>query len=305
MENLIYLDEDAVNEELITHHGGKLEETIQRMSRDVSVGGSVEGQAGEPTGLLARLKGAISADYQRGKEKEFVYDLTDEVAKFALLLEVFDASGATEIDSNFDASDRDNLATDAPIMITAPLVRIPIGEIKNQFDVTEELDLLGEGFADLAKSGLLDDEQMEDIEQMQDDIESLGYAISGTKKMFDSLSQDDDIYRTSSSSEADFVMGLPDQQFRNRPRDFPSTSKEYVVIGKIMTKVEKGDSIPFINFAELAEKKVDNPRDQKREETKIKRKVADMADEMLDREVRMSEFELSHPDVQMEPLAIY
>ena len=302
MENIIYLDEDAVNEELITRHGGQLEETIERVNRDVRLGGEAEGQAGEPTGLFARLKGAISANYERGKEEEFVYDLTDEVAKFALLLEVLDASGATTIDNQFTTEDRSGLASDSPIMITAPLTRIPIGEIKDRVDIGDEVELMSDALDDLAKAGIGD---ATEIEEAKDSIEDLSYATSGMRKMFKSLSDDDDIYRTNTTSEVDFVMGLTDENFRNPPRDFPSRTKQYALIGKIMTKVEQGDDVPLINFAELAEMNADNPRNQKTAEMKMKGKVADMANDILKRDVNISEFELSYPDVQIRPLAIY
>ncbi len=302
MENIIYLDEAAVNEELIIHHGGLLEETIERINRDVSIGGEAEGQAGEPTGLFARLKGAISANYEIGKEEEFVYDLTDEDAKFALLLEVLDASGATTIDDQFTTEDRSDLVSDSPIMITAPLTRIPIGEIRERFDIGNEVELMSEALDDFAKAGIVDATEMKEA---KDSIEDLSYATSGMEKMFRSLSDDDDIYRTNTKSEIDFVMGLPDENFRNPPRDFPSRTKQYALIGKIMTKVEKGDDVPLINFAEFAETKVDNPRNQKTVEMKMKVKVADMADDILKRDVKISEFELSYPDVQIRPLAIF
>lgn len=305
MENIIYLDEDAVNEELITHHGGQLKETIERVGRDISIGGEAEGQAGDPTGLFARLKGAISANYERGKEHEFVYDLTDEVAKFALLLEVLDASGATTVDGQFTKDDRSDLAMDSPIMITAPLIRTPIGEIKNRFDLDDKLGLLSEGVEELAASGLLNDEKAEELRNMQDDVESASLATSGMKKMFSSLSDDDDIYRTKTSSDIDFVMGLSQNNFRNRPHDFPSISNEYVVLGKIITKINRGDRVPLINFSKLAEMKVDNPRERETAQLQIKSDVAEMADGLLQRDVSTSEFELSHPDVQIKPLAIY
>ena len=233
MENIIYLDESAVNEELITHYGGELEETISRINTNTSLGGEVGGEAGDPTGLVAKLKAAISANYERGKEKEFVYNLTDEVAKFSLLLEVLDASGATSVDHQFTSEERDSLAIDSPVMITAPLIRTPIAEIREQFDINEELGLLSEGFGDLAESGLLDDEDMEELQGFQDDIEDMSLATSGMKKMFSSLSDKDDIYRTNTPSEVDFVMGLPDEKFKNRPFDFPNDSKQYVIIGKM------------------------------------------------------------------------
>lgn len=299
MKNLIYLDEDAVNEELITYHGVELEEIIQRISRTTNIGGEVGGEAGDPTGLFAKLKAAISTNYERGKEKEFVYDLSEGITKFVLLLEVLDESGAINISEDFNVENRNNLATDSPIMITAPMICTPIGEIKNKFDINKELNLLDEGFADLARSGILGAEETSKIEDLQNEIESLNLAASGMKKMFTSLSDDDDIYRTKTASEVDFVMGLPEQNFRDYPKDFPSATREYVILGKVMTNIEEDTEIPLINFTELAERKTDDPRKQRTEERKMKARIASLADNMLERDVDTSEFELSYPDVQI------
>ena len=101
-------------------------------------------------------------------------------------------------------------------------------------------------------------------------------------------------------------MELPEQNFRSRPLDFPSSTKPYAVLAKISTKIERGDSIQLIPFADLAEKNTTNPRERKTEELKIRRDVADMVNGILDgREISSSEFELSYPDVQIQPLAIY
>ena len=99
-------------------------------------------------------------------------------------------------------------------------------------------------------------------------------------------------------------MELPEQNFRSRPLDFPSSTKPYAVLAKISTKIERGDSIQLIPFADLAEKNTTNPRERKK--IKIRRDVADMVNGILDgREISSSEFELSYPDVQIQPLAIY
>lgn len=306
MNTIIYLDEPAVNEVLITHHGGKLEETIERVNSNVNIGGEVGGEVSDPSGLFAKLKAAISANWERGKEEEFVYDLRDEMAKFALLLEVLDASGATQIDEGFSTGDRDNLTTSSPVMISAPLIHTPIKEIKNEFDIEQTVGGISEALGHLDKSGILDSEDSEELEEMQDELESLGHASKGTKMFFSSLMEHDDLYRTNTSSDVDFVMELPEQNFRSRPLDFPSSTKPYAVLAKISTKIERGDGIQLIPFADLAEKNTTNPRERKTEELKIRRDVADMVNGILDgREISSSEFELSYPDVQIQPLAIY
>lgn len=302
MKNLIYLNEDAINEELITHHGGELEETIQRVNRNIGVGGEVGGEVGDPTGFFARLKGAISANYERGKEREFIYDLTDDVAKFTLLMEIFDASNAPEVDQTISIDERNKLITDSPVLITAPLIRIPIGEIKDQFDYGN-LDGLKEGVADIVNSGLLSSEEADEAKELREDIASGKDATGGMRKILDSLGEND-FYRTCISSEVDFVMELKEEHFRTRPRDFPSTSTEYAIIGKIITKLGHRDTISLIDFTS-AGRPVENPREQRQEERKIQGEITDIANNMLDRDVSISEFELSYPDVQIEPLAIY
>lgn len=303
MDTIVYLDESAVNEVLITHHGGKLEETIERVNRNVNLGGELGGEAGDPSGLFAKLKASISANWESGKEKEFVYDLSDEVAKFTLLLEVLDASNATQIDEKFSTADRDSLTTNSPIMITAPLTRTPIEELKSEFDVEQSVGGMSEAFDDLEKSGLFDPGEFKEI---QDDLESISHASRGTKKFFNSLMEHDDLYRTNTSSKVDFVMELPEQNFRTRPIGFPSSTKQYIILAMVSRKIEQGENVQLIPFAELAEKNSSNPRERKTEEMKVKKEIADMANDILDgREISSSEFELSYPDVQVQPLAIY
>lgn len=306
MNSIIYLDETAVNEILITHHGGKLEETIERVNSNVNIGGEVGGEVTDPSGLFAKLKGAITANWERGKEEEFVYDLKDEMAKFALLLEVLEASGATQIDEGFSARDRNKLTTNSPVMISAPLIHTPVDEIKSGFDIEQTVGGISEALGHFDKSGILDSENSEKLEEMQNEFESLGHASKGAKMFFGSLMEHDDLYRTNTSSDVDFVMELPEQNFRTRPLDFPSSTKPYAVLAQISTKIERGDDVQLIPFADLAEKNTTNPRERKTEELKIRRNVANMANDILDgREISSSEFELSYPDVQIQPLAIY
>jgi hypothetical protein len=302
MQNIIYLDESAINEELISHHGGELEQTVERITRNTNVGGEAGGEVSDPTGWLGKLRAALNASHERGKEEELVYNLNDEVAKFNLLLEVLKDSGAPTIDGEFDSEDRDNLVDESPIQISAPLIRTPLSELKEQFDLDTELSSIDKGMEFFERTGLFDDEEMRETREQ---IEQLGYATTGMTHTLSGMADRENVYRTATDSEVDFVMDLEDGHFRTRPYDFPSPGRRYAIVGKVVSKIGRGDKVRLLNFSELASKSSDNPREQRTEERRMEQQMANAADDMLDRDVDASEFHLSYPDVQLRPLAIF
>ena len=139
------------------------------------------------------------------------------MAKFVLFLEVLEASGATQIDEGFSTGDRDNLTTSSPVMISAPLIHTPIKEIKNEFDIEQTVGGISEALGYFNESGILDSEE---LEEMQDELESLGHASKGAKMFLSSLMEHDDLYRTNTSSDVEFRHGITGTEFQKSSSRF-------------------------------------------------------------------------------------
>ena len=79
----------------------------------------------------------------------------------------------------------------------------------------------------------------------------------------------------------------------------------YTLLGQVTMKFDEGESISLINFVDMASQLVDNPHEVQRKVAEMRRQFASSASQVTGRDVSTSEFELSHPDVEMKPLAIY
>lgn len=308
MENLIYLNEEAVNEELISRHGGELTERVERISKTTGISGEVGGEVAAPIigPLMGKLKAAVSANYEKGEEEEFVYNLQDNAAKFELLMEVLNNSDAAWVEKDLSKAKRDDLRMDAPVVLDAPIVRTALGELAEQFEISDSTKQMEEGVRELSESGLLDEEEQTELMELGDKATSFGQAAGGFHKILSSMSSED-VYRLPLGPESDveFVMKLREKWLGNPPFTFPSLKSDYITVGKITSKVDKQESEEFISWLEFIDDP-SNDRNSQRVKTKqLKTEFAEMASEQLERDVDASEFDMTYPDVQIHPLAIY
>lgn len=306
MPAVLYLDPDEVDNDLVYRFQGRLQTTIQNISEEKGVSG--EAGAGADVPLIGRLKAAISAHYTEGEEVEFVKQIDDPIAKFALLMEVLeDSPELTHIEGDFSTSDRENLTTGDFVAIHGGIARTPLNQIADMLDFAEDIKEFQRGLAQLSEFSGMPEEDKEEIDSLIDETEGLDTAVEGMQRLISAFSREDDIFRvlTSDSPDVEFVMVPEEDYFRNLPMNFPSINNEYLVLGKVQTKFSQGDSVELINFSQLVDDSIDNPRQEKREEKKQRMKFSNMASDISGRRVDSDEFVVSHPDVQILPLVIY
>lgn len=306
MPAVLYLDPEEVDNDLVYRFQGRLETTIQNISEEKGVSGEAGGGADVP--LIGRLKAAISAHYTEGEEVEFVKQIDDPIAKFALLMEVLeDSPELTHIDKDFSVSQRDELTTGDFVAIHGGITRTPLNQIAEMLDLAKDIKEIQKGLAQLTEFTGLPEENREEIDEMIDETEGIDTAVEGMQRLISAFSREDDIYRvlTSDNLDVEFVMVPEEDNFRNLPMDFPSLNNEYLVLGKVQSKFSKGDSVELINFSQLVDDSVDNPRQERRQEKQQRMRFSKMASDISGRDVNKDEFTVSHPDVQILPLVIY
>lgn len=277
--DVIYLDEQGIDDIFSYLGHGTVNEIIERVSSQTEEGA----EAGFSKILVARLDSRTV----EGEETEFVRTL-DPIGKLAMLREALREDDLlVELEGEATDDDRENLDRGNIVEMDTGLLRTPIDEIESSIrtyiDFTETI---GE-FIDI------DDHEVEDVEEVQE--------------MISALSREGEVLRArmGSNSDFDFILTYEEENFRSRGLGFPRQGSNYTLLGQVTMKFEEGDSISLINFVDLASRVIDNPREEQREIANIKRKFAEYASQITGRDVESSEFEISHPDVEMKPLAIY
>jgi hypothetical protein len=238
MPAVLYLDGNEVDNDLVYRFQGRLETTIQNISEEKGVSGEAGGGANVP--LIGRLKAAISAHYTEGEEVEFVKQIDDPIAKFALLMEVLeDSPELTHIDDSFNISDRDELDAGDFVAIHGGLKRTPLKEIADMLDFAEDIQQIQQGLDELSGLDLLSEEDQEELDSLRDETEGMSTAVQGMQRLVSAFSREDDIYRAVilDGSDIEFVL-IPDKEnFQNLPMDFPSVDNDYLILGKVQTKL--------------------------------------------------------------------
>ncbi|SEP18898.1 hypothetical protein SAMN05216388_10422 [Halorientalis persicus] len=174
-------------------------------------------------------------------------------------------------------------------------------------DFAEDIQQIQQGLDELSGLDLLSEEDQEELDSLRDETKGMSTAVQGMQRLVSVFSREDDIYRAviSDGSDIEFVL-IPDKEnFQNLPMDFPSVDNDYLILGKVQTKFNKGDSVELINFSQLVSGSTDNPRQKKTQEKQQRMRFSKMASDISGRSVEKDEFVVSHPDVQILPLAIY
>jgi hypothetical protein len=278
MPAVLYLDGDKVDNDLVYRFQGRLETTIQNISEEKGVSGEAGGGANVP--LIGRLKAAISAHYTEGEEVEFIKQIDDPIAKFALLMEVLEESPEiVHIDEKFELSDREKLDAGDFVAIHGGLKRTPLKEIADMLDFVEDIQQFQQGLDELSGLDMLSEEDQEELDSLRDETEGMSTAVQGMQRLLSAFSREDNIYRAVISDESDveFVLIPNEENFQNLPMDFPSVDNDYLILGKVQTKFNKGDSVELINFSQLVSGSADNPRQKKTQEKQKRMRFSKMA----------------------------
>lgn len=277
--DVIYLDEQAVDDIFAYLGHGTITEIVERVSSETET----TAEAGLSKILVARIKGRSL----EGEETEFVRTL-DPIGKLAMLREALEEDDLL-VDIQGEATEEVRKALDRGniVELDTGLLRTPIEEIeqkiKKYLDLTDTLD--------------------EYIEVSEEDIGE----VEEAQEMISALNREGEILRarTDSSSDFDFILSYNEGNFRNRGLGFPRSGANYTLLGQVTMKFDDTESISLINFVDMASQVVDNPRKIKQKVAEIRREFASSASQLTGRDVSTTEFEISHPDVEMKPLAIY
>lgn len=310
MKSAIYHDNQAVDDVFIDYHDGQLKETIERISTNKGTGGEVGGGAGAPVAgpLLARATAAVNAHYERGNEEEFIYSLDDERAKYGLLIELIQDLQVPEIGDGFTIDERSKLPTDCPIVLNFPIWKMPLEQLRHFGSVVDSMADIQEGLTGMTEMssafGELDEEGGFNNQVSADAIR---VGAQGFDQSISGLIAEENYHRIKvpGGSKVDFVMKLDEDNYRDRPSEFPRPGVSYFTIAKLTERVPRGPGTNLVSIADVLDQDSDR-NDQRQKSQKMKEELAEFANEELDDRyhVQASEFDISFPDVEIKPLII-
>lgn len=276
--DVIYLDENAIDDIFSYLGQGTVSEIVRRISSEQE--GSAE--IGFDQVLVARLGGSSI----EGEETEFVREL-DPIGKLAMVREALQEEEMLfDLNEMVGTTTRDQLDRGNIVEMDTSLIRTPIEDLQDVIDTMLNLHDVFGGLMDI------DEEEVEEVEEVRE-------LITGLQREGAVLRAQQD------ETDFDFVLTYEEENFRNPGLGFPRAGSNYTVLGQITMKFSEGESISLINFVDLASRIVDNPREARRRVVELRNQFASAASQLTGRDVDPSEFELSHPDVEMKPWAIY
>lgn len=279
--DVIYLDEQAVDDIFSYLGHGTISEIVERVT--------TQEESGKQAGFSKILVGQLSKRSIEGEETEFVRKL-DPIGKLAMLRETLQEEGMLqELTAGATEEARNELERGNIVEVDTSLLRTPIEELEDT--INHALDMHA-AFSDFIEMDI-EEEEVEQAEEAQE--------------MISALSREGDILRARLHEDDyfDFVLTYTDSNFRSPGMGFPRGGTNYTVLGQVTMKFEEGDEISLINFVDLASRLVENPRKNKQKVAELRREFATQASNLTNRDVETSEFELSYPDIEMKPLAIY
>lgn len=277
--DVLYLDEQAVDDIFSYLGQGTVTEIVERVSSQTEESAEV----GLQKILIARLGGRSV----EGQETEFVRTL-DPIGKLAMLREALRGEDLlVEVEDVATEEIRQGLSRGNIVEVDTGLQRTPIEEVEKRIE--QALDF-ADAFEEIIE---VDEEEVDEVEKAQ--------------QIVSTLNREGEILRArpGGDSDFDFILTYNEENFRNRGLGFPRSGTNYTLLGQVTMKFEQGDSISLINFLDMASQVVDNPREAQRKVVELRREFASSASRLTGRDVSTSEFELSYPDVEMKPLAIY
>jgi len=275
--DVLYLDEQAIDDIFSYFGRGTVTEIVRRVSS--------EEEDSSELGFNKILIGRLGSRSIEGEETEFVRTL-DPIGKLAMLREALaEEEMLIELGESSSESLRDELDRGNVIEMDTTLIQTPIEDVQDMANLALDFHEAFGQFIDI------DEEEVEDAKE--------------AREMITALQREGDILRAKPSTEFDFVLIYDDENFRNPGLDFPRQEADYTVLGQVTMKLDEGDSISLIDFVDMASRIVDNPRESQRKVLELKREFASLASTKSGRDVDTSEFEISHPDIEMKPIAIY
>jgi len=275
--DVLYLDEQAIDDIFSYFGRGTVTEIVRRVSS--------EEEDSSELGFNKILIGRLGSRSIEGEETEFVRTL-DPIGKLAMLREALaEEEMLIELGESSSESLRDELDRGNVIEMDTTLIQTPIEDVQDMANLALDFHEAFGQFIDI------DEEEVEDAKE--------------AREMITALQREGDILRARTSTEFDFVLIYDDENFRNPGLDFPRQEADYTVLGQVTMKLDEGDSISLIDFVDMASRIVDNPRESQRKVLELKREFASLASTKSGRDVDTSEFEISHPDIEMKPIAIY
>jgi len=275
--DVLYLDEQAIDDIFSYFGRGTVTEIVRRVS--------TEEENSSELWFDKILVGRLGSRSIEGEETEFVRTL-DPIGKLAMLREALaEEEMLIELGESPSESLRDELDRGNVIEMDATLIQTPIEDVEDMANLALDFHEAFGQFIDI------DEEEVEDAKE--------------AREMITALQREGDILRAKPSMEFDFVLNYDDENFRNPRSDFPRQEADYTVLGQVTMKLDEGDSISLIDFVDMASRIVDNPRESQRKVLELKREFASLASTKSGRDVDTSEFEISYPDIELKPLAIY
>jgi len=277
--DVVYLDEQAIDDIFSYLGHGTVSEIVERVSSQTE-------QAAE-AGLSKLLVARLSDRSIEGEETEFVRTL-DPIGKLAMLREALEQDDLLiEIQEEATEEVRKSLDRGNIAELDTGLLRTPIEEVEQMI---EQYLNLTDTFDEYIE---VDEDDVGEVEEVQE--------------MISALNREGEILRarTGPNSDFDFVLSYNEENFRNRGLGFPRSGANYTLLGQVTMKFDEGESISLINFVDMASQIVDNPHEVQRKVADMRREFASAASKITGRDVSTTEFKISHPDVEMKPLAIY
>lgn len=275
--DVLYIDENAIDDVMSYIEPGTVEQIVSRVR--------TESESEREVGLDKILVGRLGSTSVEGEETEVVRSL-DPIGKLAMMIKLLDEEGLLLEMGDLPAdSSREELRAGRVVQAEVELIKTPLEEIIGTID--KALDA-----ADVFGSMMdVDEEEVDEVEEVQE--------------MMTGIQREGDLLRARSEAPFDFVLQYDNEKFSNPGFGFPVPGTEYTVIGQVSMKVDEDQSIALIDFVDLATRLADNPRESHRKARELRSRLAEAASTIAGRDVDVDEFEISHPDVQMKPLAIY
>ncbi|MFB9805034.1 hypothetical protein ACFFQF_06315 [Haladaptatus pallidirubidus] len=270
---IVYTNDQLINRLYDYFNEGEIQEVVDR---------SLES---ESTTKGAGLKKIISMQFNRtsGEEEESErIRQMNIIGKFAILHSILkDEDDIIYLDTITNA-ERDDLNNGDFVQVKGRITSSPINELQGKIEqFWPYIEMFG-----------MEDEQIDSDEEM---------SLSQVMEFIDELASGEDIYRVSKSSDSldsDLVFYLNSDELG----ESLSRYTEYQVLGRIEHVFEEGEEEWLLDLAEMMP---GNDREARTERRKAIKGLADAFSDMLERDVRDSDFKIGYPDIQIRPMAIY
>ena len=139
---------------------------------------------------------------------------------------------------------------------------------------------------------------------MEIDESEEDFTLNDIQNLMDQLNTSEDLYMLeipSGDLEADLVFSL-DEMVSQGKIDFPSEYTEYSVLGRVDHTYDEREERSLMDIMDMLP---GNDRESRQQRRQFMRQLSLSASEVLDRDIDREDFKISHPDIQVKPMAIY